>query len=170
MSPSPVGGANGTRRWKVGPRATAALVIVVVFVVGGLAGASLFREFGRRGHEGGPRFVPGMRLTPAPVEEAEEGHEPGQASERTLARFAVALNLTPAQAASVASISRHEFEEVSAIREQTWPRMQTVLDDTRRQIDSILTPDQRTTYHQMLATQEERWQREQRPRQPPTNP
>ena len=147
--------------WRPGPRATAAIVMVMVFVVGGLAGASLFREFGREDRERGPRIVPGMKLTPAPVEEAEEGREPGQVSARTLARFAKALDLTPAQAVSVDSISRHEFEAVSAIREETWPRMQAVIDDTRRQIDDILTPAQRTRYHDMLARLEERWRREQ---------
>lgn len=145
----------------IGPRATAAIVIAVVFVVGGVSGASLYREFGRGEHEGGPRFVPGMKLTPAPVEEAEEGHEPGQASERARARFAKALDLTAAQAAAVDSVSAHEFGAVSAVREETWPRMQAVLDDTRRRIDSILTPVQRTRYHEMLVRQEENWRREQ---------
>jgi hypothetical protein len=140
---------------------TASIVVAVAFVVGGLAGASLLREFGHRDHESGPRFVPGMKLTPAPVEEAEEGHEPGQASARTRARFAKALGLTPAQAAAVDSISLHEFEAVSAVRAETWPRMQAVLDDTRRRIDSVLTPGQRTTYHDMLARQEEHWRQEQ---------
>ena len=155
-------GGSGERKawWQLGPRATAAIVIAVAFIVGGLAGASLFREFGHGEHERAPRFVPGMRLTPAPVEEAEEGREPGEASDRARARFAKALDLTPAQAAAVDSISKHEFEAVSAVRSETWPRMQAVLDDTRRSIDSILTPVQRTRYHDMLARQEERWRRE----------
>ena len=59
------------------------------------------------------------------------------------------------------SISRHEFNAVSAVRDETWPRMQAVLDDTRRSIDSILTPGQRTRYHDMLARQEAHWQHEQ---------
>ena len=152
-------GADG-RWWRVGPRATAALVISVAFVVGGLVGASVFDEFGHE-REGRTRFVPGMQLTPAPVEEAEEGSEPGEASDRARARFARALDLTPAQAAAVDSISLREFAAVSAIREETWPRMQSVLDDTRRRIDGVLTPNQRTRYHAMLARQEERWTREQ---------
>jgi hypothetical protein len=155
-------GAGGARKtwWRVGPRATATIVIAVVFVVGGLAGASLFREFGRGEREGRPRFVPGMKLTPAGGEEVEEGREPGRVSERARTRFAKALDLTPAQAAAVDSISRHEFEAVSAVREETWPRMQAVLDVTRRRIDSVLTPGQRTRYHDMLARQEEHWRRE----------
>jgi hypothetical protein len=136
-------------------------VIALAFVVGGLAGAALLRVFGRGEHEG-RRFVPGMQFTAAPVEEAEEGHEPGAASQHARARFAEALGLTPAQAAAVDSISFHEFATVSAIREETWPRMQVVLDETRRRIDSILTPDQRTRYHDMLAKSAERFAREQR--------
>jgi hypothetical protein len=105
--------------------------------------------------------MPGMKLTRAPVEEAEEGGEPGRASERSLARFAKALDLTPAQAAAVDSISRHEFDAVSAVRNETWPRMQAVLDDTRKSIDNILSPAQRTRYHEMLARQQAHWDREQ---------
>lgn len=159
MTGTPAG--SETRRWRVGPRAAAAIVIAVAFVVGGLAGAALFREFGHDGHEGGPRFVPGMKLSRAPVEEAEEGGEPGRESERSLARFAKALDLTPAQAAAVDSISHREFDAVSAIRTETWPRMQAVLDDTRKSIDNILTPAQRTRYHDMLARVQARWDREQ---------
>jgi hypothetical protein len=153
--------AGRTRFGRIGPRATAAIVIGVAFLVGGLAGAALLREFGHRDHDGGPRFVPGMKFTSAPVEEAEEGHEPGQASQRTRARFAKALDLTVAQAAAVDSISLHEFEAVSAVRAETWPRMQAVLDDTRLRIDSVLTPGQRTRYHDMLVKQEEHWRQEQ---------
>ncbi len=59
------------------------------------------------------------------------------------------------------TISLREFEAVSAVRAETWPRMQAVLDDSRRRIDSVLTPGQRARYHEMLARQEEHWQREQ---------
>jgi len=161
MNDASGGGDAGRRRWRLDPRAAAAIVILVAFVVGGLAGASLFREFGHGDHDGGPRFLPGMKLTRPPVEEAEEGAEPGKASERSLARFSKALDLTPTQIAAVDSISRHEFDAVSAVRDETWPRMQAVLDDTRRSIDSILTPDQRTRYHDMLARQEAHWLHEQ---------
>jgi hypothetical protein len=148
------------RRWKLGPKTTAAVVVALAFVVGGLAGASIFQEM----HEprgGRPRLIPGMRFTRAPIEEAEEGLEPGQASRHALARFAKALDLSPAQAAAVDTIARREFEEASTIREQTWPRMQAVLDATRSRIDSVLTPEQRTRYHEMLARSEERQRREQ---------
>ena len=161
MSGVPGEGERGNRRLRIGPRAAAAVVVALAFVVGGLAGAVLFREFGHVEHDGGPHFVPGMKLSRAPVEEAEEGGEPGRASERSLARFTKALDLTPAQAAAVDSISRHEFDAVSAVRDETWPRMQAVLDDTRKSIDNILTAAQRTRYHDMLARQQDRWDHEQ---------
>lgn len=161
MSDAAGGSGARTAWWRVGPRATAAIVVAVAFVAGGLAGASLFREFGRGEREGRPRFVPGMKLAPSPAEAAGDEREPGEASERALARFAKALQLTPAQTAAVDSISMHEFEAASAVREESWPRMQEVLADTRRRIDSVLTPAQRTRYHEMLARQELRWQREQ---------
>lgn len=161
MTGVPTGDGARERWWRLGPRAIASAVIGVAFVVGGLAGAALVRGLGHERHDEGPRYVPGMTLTPPPVEEAEEGHEPGRESARSLARFAKALDLTPAQTAAMDSISRHEFEAVTAVREQTWPRMQAVLDDTRRSIDSILTLGQRTLYHDMLARSEARWQHEQ---------
>jgi len=153
--------SEAKRFWIVGPRTTAAVVVGVAFIVGGLAGASVLREFGRGERAGGPRSLPGMKLAHAPVEEAEEGREPGKASERTIAQFAKALALTAAQTAAVDSVSAHEFAAVSAIRDETWPRMQAVLDETRLRIDSILTPDQRARYHEMLARIEERSKREQ---------
>ena len=125
--------------WNVGPRATATIVIVAAFVVGGLAGASLYREFGRGERGGRPRFVPGMTLTRATDAEEGEAGDPGRASARARNRFAKALALSPIQAAAVDTIARREFEAVSAIRAETWPRMQAVLDDTRHRIDSILS-------------------------------
>ena len=67
MSDEIVPAADRKRWWRIGPRATAALVVVVAFVVGGLAGASLLREFGHRERDGGTRFVPGMKFTSVPL-------------------------------------------------------------------------------------------------------
>jgi hypothetical protein len=52
------------------------------------------------------------------------------------------------------SILRHEFEAMNGIREHTWPQMQAIMDDTRRKLDSVLSPAQRERYHAMLAEQE----------------
>jgi hypothetical protein len=77
--------------------------------------------------------------------------------ERALDAFARELELTPVQLTIADSILRHEFDTVNGIREETWPRMQAVMDDTRRKIDSVLSPAQRERYHEMVADQERRF-------------
>jgi len=86
--------------------------------------------------------------------------------ERALDAFARDLDLSPAQRAVADSILRHEFETIDAIRGEAWPRMRTVMDETRRKLDSLLTPSQRDRYHGMLADQESRF-RDRGPERPP---
>ncbi|HUQ80188.1 MAG TPA: hypothetical protein VM076_03560 [Gemmatimonadaceae bacterium] len=104
--------------------------------------------------DGGPVFMPGAmpRGGRPPSPSAVRG-----GGERALDAFARELELTPAQLAVAHSILRHEFETVNGIREETWPRMQAVMDDTRRKIDSVLSPTQRDRYHDMLAEQQRRF-------------
>ena len=97
-----------------------------------------------------PGAMPGGRRPPPP--DAIRG----SGGERALDAFARELELTPAQLAVADSILRHEFETVN-IRDETWPRMQAVMDDTRRKIERVLSPAQRDRYHQMLAEQQRRF-------------
>jgi hypothetical protein len=62
---------------------------------------------------------------------------------------------------------RAEFEAVNAIREESWPRMQDVMADTRRKLDSLLTPSQRDRYRELLAEQERRFRPRDGDRPPP---
>jgi len=89
----------------------------------------------------------------------------GPGSERAVDAFARDLALSPEQRAIADSILRHEFEAANAIREETWPRMAAVMDDTRQKLDSLLTPAQRERYHALLAEQEQRF-RTREPRRP----
>ena len=97
-----------------------------------------------------PPAVPGAGRPPSP-------NADGPGPERALDGFARDLALTPAQRAAADSILRHEFEAANAIREESWPRMQAVMDDTRRKLDSLLTPAQRERYHTLLAEQQQRF-------------
>ena len=97
-----------------------------------------------------PPIVPGAGRPPSP-------DATGPGPERALDTFARDLALTPAQRTVADSILRHEFEAATAIREESWPRMQAVMDDTRRKLDSLLTPAQRERYHTLLAEQEQRF-------------
>lgn len=105
---------------------------------------------------GGPFFMPGAmpsggRRPPPPDE-----HRPPR-PERAVDAFARELELTPEQLVVTDSILRHEFEAVNGIREDTWPKMQAIMDDTRRKLDGVLSPPQRERYHAMLAEQERRF-------------
>ena len=104
----------------------------------------------------GPFLMPGAisggrRRPPAPDE-----HGPPR-PERALDAFARELELTPEQLVVADSILRHEFQGVNDIREDTWPKMQAIMDDTRRKLDSVLSPAQRERYHAMLADQDRRF-------------
>lgn len=107
----------------------------------------------RRAGGGPPMFMPGaMPGGPRPAQ--PNGMHGG---ERALDAFARELELSPDQITVADSILRHEFATVNGIREATWPRMQAVMDDTRRKLDSVLSPAQRDRYHEMLADQERRF-------------
>jgi len=97
-----------------------------------------------------PPAIPGATRPPEP-------NATGPGTERALDAFARDLALSPEQRTVADSILRHEFEAANAIREETWPRMQAVMADTRQKLDSLLTPVQRERYHALLATQEQRF-------------
>ena len=111
-----------------------------------------------------PPAIPGATRPPEP-----NGAGPG--TERAVDAFARDLSLSPEQRTIADSILRHEFEAANAIREETWPRMQAVMDETRSKLDSLLTPTQRERYHARLAEQEQRFRSRDFGRQPfPSHP
>jgi len=105
-----------------------------------------------------PPAIPGTGRPPSP-------NAIGLGPERAVDAFARDLALSPRQRAKADSILRHEFETANAIREETWPRMEAVMNDTRQKLDSLLTPDQRERYHALLVEQEQRF-RAREPRRP----
>ncbi len=105
-----------------------------------------------------PPAIPGTGRPPSP-------NAIGPGPERAVDAFARDLALSPQQRTRADSILRHEFEAANAIREETWPRMEAVMNDTRQKLDSLLTPDQREQYHALLAEQEQRF-RAREPRRP----
>ena len=105
-----------------------------------------------------PPVIPGAGRPPSP-------NALGPGPERAVDAFARDLALSPQQRAIADSILRHEFEAANTIREETWPRMAAVMNDTRQKLDSLLTPEQRERYHALLAEQEQRF-RAREPRRP----
>jgi Spy/CpxP family protein refolding chaperone len=127
-------------------RLVAGLVVLVALLTGVVLGVVLGRTMGPpwgRGHggfggrPGGPGFSWGPRGP-----SAEDRRAMRQ-------RFDHELNLTPAQSARVDSIMKRRMAAFDSLRQEMQPRMRRMMDSTRAQIDSVLTPEQRTKFHDM---------------------
>ena len=141
---------NGAPR--LAPTVMAALVMVAMLVVGFIAGVAADRAYRSnvwysvdRGP--GPVFMPGMPLRPPPG---------GQVAIRVgprpivVEQFMRDLDLTPAQSREMDTIMVRDFAAVRSLREAMQPKVDSVVTLTRERIDSVLTPEQRVRYHELL--------------------
>lgn len=124
------GPGAGSRRPPPG-RSIAVLVLLLVAFAGGLAGVAL------------DRFV----LLPHMFRGAGFGHEHGWGGpprdREFRARFARELGLSPEQQTRIDSIMDRRGRELRAVRGQVQPTLDSIVARTRRQVDSVLTPEQR---------------------------
>jgi periplasmic protein CpxP/Spy len=122
--------APGPRRPPPGPL-LAVLVLLLVAIVGGLAGVALDRLV----------FLPQMFRGPG----FGHGHGPGgpPRDREFRARFARELGLTSEQQTRIDSIMDRQGRELRALRGQVQPTLDSIVARTRRQMDSVLTPQQR---------------------------
>jgi Spy/CpxP family protein refolding chaperone len=122
--------APGSRRPPPGPL-MAVLVLLLVAIIGGVAGVALDRLV----------LLPHMFRGPG----FGHGHEPGgpPRDREFRARFARDLALSPEQQARIDSIMDRQGRELRAVRGQVQPTVDSIIARTRRQIDSVLTPEQR---------------------------
>jgi uncharacterized membrane protein len=130
---------------RLGPRLLAGLVIVLTFVVGGLAGAVVDRTVAlphgmeRIGRRGPP---------PAPDSRRErEGRERGR--ERFVQQLTRELSLNPAQVAKIEEITREREQKMNAIWAEVRPRIHALIEETRTEVDQVLTPEQRQKSHEL---------------------
>lgn len=105
------------------PRLVASVSLALVFLVGGVFGA-LVMDLGVHNRQRPPAF------------------ETTQGQTQYFERLQKELNLTPSQA-----------EQVKSILGDFWQYYRTVLSECRGRIDTILTPDQRTKFEQILQEQ-----------------
>jgi Spy/CpxP family protein refolding chaperone len=107
----------------------AILVLALTLVVGALAGVALDRHvlLPRRFH-GGPLHEAGRR----PPRDREFRN-----------RFARELGLTDEQRQRIDSIMDRQGRELRAVRQTVQPQLDSIIARTRRQLDSVLTPEQR---------------------------
>jgi Spy/CpxP family protein refolding chaperone len=105
------------------PKTIAAVSLALVFLCGALVGA-LVMDFGVHNRQRLPVF------------------ETSQAQAQHFEHLQKELNLTPAQA-----------EQVKSILGDFWQYYRTVLSECRGRIDTILTPEQRVKFEQLLQDQ-----------------
>lgn len=112
-------------------RGVAALVLLLVGISGVLAGIALDRTV-LRPQPAERAAVPGMSRRELPRRQDE-----------FRARFADELDLTAEQRRIVDSLMDRQLAELRALRLGSQPRVESVIRQTRRAIDSVLTPEQR---------------------------
>jgi Spy/CpxP family protein refolding chaperone len=109
----------------------AVVVLLLVAFAGGLAGVALDRMVLLRHMFRGPGF----------------GHEHGPGGpprdREFRARIAKELGLSPEQQIRIDSIMERRGRELRAVRGQVQPTLDSIITRTRRQVDSVLTPEQR---------------------------
>lgn len=148
---------------RLGPRAQAAILMVLVGALGIVVGIGI------------------ERLRPADFTEDREapafrrpGREPGidglDRREAPMARGPVIglnerlrreIELTPEQEAALDSIMAENRARVRALMREYQPRFRAIVEDTRRAIDSLLTDEQRERLRELQGERRERM----RPRQ-----
>ena len=114
-------------------RALLAAVAAAVLLIGALLGVALDRAAlhshrGAHGRFGGRGFL---------------GGEPGRLDDR----IARDLGLTAAQRSRIDSILARRIRDIEQVRQEVRPRMRQIFTQTRAEIDSVLTPDQRERMH-----------------------
>ena len=123
-SQTPPGGAGRGR-------VIAGLVLLLVALAGGLAGVAVDRLVLLPHMFGGRDFGPRGRHGPPPP-----NHEFRD-------RFAHDLGLTDDQQVRIDSIMDRQMREVRAIRREVQPRVDSIISGARRELDAVLTPEQR---------------------------
>jgi Spy/CpxP family protein refolding chaperone len=112
-------------------RMIAGLVLLLTTIAGGLAGVAVDRLVLLPHMFGGRDFGPHGRHGPPPP-----NHEFRD-------RFAHDLGLTEDQRVRIDSIMDRQMREVRAIRRQVQPRVDSIISGARRELDAVLTPEQR---------------------------
>jgi len=116
-------------------RAQGLAVLAVVFAAGALAGAAMdhWRVTSR------PADV--VEMVPVPTEQVVENMKMGGSGIPALYE---ALQLTPEQRTKIRSIMEANRPRTDSLLHQTWPQLRALLDSIRREVEQVLTPEQRT--------------------------
>lgn len=116
----------------MGTRWTTLLLLLAAAIVGGITALGLDRAL----HRG-----------PPPAGAPDPGHRRRPDGRRPpfdpTARFTRDLGLSPGQQTRLDTVLARQRDEVQQIRESIQPRYDSIAERTSREIDSLLTPEQR---------------------------
>jgi Spy/CpxP family protein refolding chaperone len=122
----------------------ALLVLLLVALAGGLAGVALDRAVLLPRHVG-PRSAMAGPMG-RPMREGRPGHPRAERPDRERMfreRMARHLGLGEAQRARIDSVLDRQLREVRAVRAEAQPKLEEIRARARREMDAILTPEQR---------------------------
>jgi len=120
-------------------RRTAALILLLVAIGGAAVGVALDRLLLLPMHFGGRPFGPWR------------GGPPSARMERSAReRFAHELGLSDSQQVRIDSLMERQMVQLRAVRGEVQPRLDSILSQTRRSIDAILTPEQRVRARDLM--------------------
>lgn len=120
----------------MGPKTIAAMVLVVVFALGGVAGYVL------HGHLGAP-----ARAVTFDAVSGAELHA------RAMGELRQQLGLTDEQVAAIEAIVQDRQEIVQHMWEQLRPQVQAAMSEVHAEIAALLSPEQRERFHAWLQQQ-----------------
>lgn len=129
---------------RIPPRALAVLVLCIVAVGAGLAGAAVDCMTHRPATSG--IALPDTTFHPI----ASILRSPTEADRRAIrAELTRKLHLTPQQADTIDSIMTRRSGEFRALRAEIRPRVQQLVDRVHASIDQVLTPEQRVQFRRL---------------------
>jgi hypothetical protein len=117
---------------RTGPRTLAALLMLVVWLLGGVAGVALDR----------------LVLRPDAPRRRVERHTP-ESAHRFSKYLAGELGLSGRQEAQVDSILLIRQAQTRALANEVHPRFEAVAAQARADVERVLSPEQRTKYEQL---------------------
>ena len=135
---------------RVSPRIAAALALLAVFALGAAAGVLADRKLGR---QPGERRHERSGRVPSWLNRPESEHR------KYWSRIHDQLGLTPEQRAAVDTLLNRRARQLDAARHRMEPEMLRIMQETRAQIDSVLTPEQRQKLEEIRKERRERRER-----------
>jgi hypothetical protein len=128
-----------------GRRSLAALTLVAVALASALTGAAVDRAYMRRS----ARIVGDTAFHPL----SSALRTPSDADRRQIrAELSTALDLTPDQERIIDSIMTSRQGQFEDLRASIRPRVESLLNNMRADVETVLTPDQRETYRKLRNT------------------